>query len=111
MHWTCHPEPMLALGLASPPGYGQAMGWAWTGRKILEINGLWAGPGWKISKTLFYSHRFPVENYHFQHTSSIVKRTSACALCSSVSHALMARDTMQVWTFQYRLFSYVTLKI
>ena len=57
-------KPVFATGRASPPGYGRAMGWAWAGCKILEINGLWAGPGWKIWENLFLSHmRFSVENY------------------------------------------------
>ena len=57
-------QAVFATGRASPPGYGRAMGWAWAGRKILEINGLWAGPGWKIWKTVFLSHMsFIVENY------------------------------------------------
>ena len=33
---------------ASPRAYERAMGRAWAGRKILEINGLWAGPRWEI---------------------------------------------------------------
>ena len=39
---------VFATVRASPRAYGRAMGWAWAGRKILEINGLWAGPGWEI---------------------------------------------------------------
>ena len=35
----------FATGRAGPLGYGRAMGWNWAGRRILEINRLWAGSG------------------------------------------------------------------
>ena len=38
---------MSATGQASPLCYERAMGWAQNFGK-LEINGLWASPGWKI---------------------------------------------------------------
>ena len=57
-------QTVLATGRASPPGYGRAMGWAWAGCKILEINGFGAGPGLKFWTYIFLFHiRFSVENY------------------------------------------------
>ena len=65
---------------------------AWAGCKILEINGLWASPSWKIWRNPFLSHmRFSVVNYQLfpahQHNyqENITKYVKVSCFCSFFS--------------------------